>query len=220
MNFTTSITLKDPSTDKVRIRETKRFHEFVVPSNFATIPTNHTQSRIMRNAHINTHRRIPSTKELEYDTEEDDDHMPTTPISDEEDDENTPLAVLAFRKGFVVPDKVENVYPLIQHIPQAMPLKYIDNKYSQFHTFDNNQSPMHNLSAFLSTMHNPEEYPQQYQFYQLDRNYSYTSSSNSSISSISSTSESLTSALTDGRHMTDATFAREASTYHRRQSFI
>ena len=166
---------------KVRTRETKRSHEFVVPSNFATIPTNHTQSRIMRNAYIGTHRKITSIKEqVEYNNEEDDDddHMPTTPIGDEENDENIPLATLAFQKGFVVPDKVENVYPLIQHIPQAMPLKYVENKYSQSHAFDNNQSPMHNISAFLPPMHYPGEYSQQYQFYQLDRNYSYISSSN------------------------------------------
>lgn len=153
----------------------------------------------MKNAHISTHLRIPSIKEQdEYETEDDDDHMPKTPIGgddDDEDDENIPLAMLAFRKGFVVPDKVEHVYPLIQHVPQMIPIKCSNSKSNMAPSHINNhQLPMmYDYSARLPPMHYPENYPQQepQQFYQLNRNYSYSSSTpsfNSSVSSLSSTS--------------------------------
>ncbi|GAA5798636.1 hypothetical protein HPULCUR_004041 [Helicostylum pulchrum] len=92
---------KDPSFNQVRIRNQKPTHQYVIPStNFATIPNNHVQSRIMRNAH--NRRRIslpPSIRE-----EEDD--------KDEEDEEDIPLAILAYRKGFITPDSL----PLVQDL--------------------------------------------------------------------------------------------------------
>lgn len=203
-----SFLLKDPSSDKVKIRRAKHSHEYVVPFNFATIPTNHTQSRIMRNAHISTRLRIPSIKEQdEYETEDDDDHMPKTPIGDDDDDdENIPLAMLAFRKGFVVPDKVEHVYPLIQHVPQMMPTKRSNSKSNMAPSHINNHRlpMMYNYSARLPPMHYPENYPQQepQQFYQLNRNYSYNStlSFNSSTSSLPSTSEAFAPSRCYSRH--------------------
>ncbi|KAF1798846.1 hypothetical protein V8B55DRAFT_1521876 [Mucor lusitanicus] len=195
--------LKDPSSDKVRIRRAKHSHEYVVPSQFATIPTNHTQSRIMRNAHIKTHLRRPTSikEQDEYETEDDDDHMPKTPIGngDEDDDEDIPLAMLAFRKGFVVPNKVEHVYPLIQHVPQMVPIKRSDSYSSKAQSHINNHRfpMMYNYSAISPPMHYSENHPQQQpqQFYQLNRNYSYNStlSSNSSASSLSCTSETIAS---------------------------
>ncbi|GAN09175.1 hypothetical protein MAM1_0249d08697 [Mucor ambiguus] len=207
MNCPTFI-LKDPSSDKVKIRRAKHTHEYVVPSHFATIPTNHTQSRIMKNAHVNTHLKIPSTKEQdEYETEDDDEHMPKTPIGDiDEDDEDIPLAMLAFRNGFVVPDKVEHVYPLIQHVPQVMPIESAKSKNSKAPSQVNNHSSpmMYNYSAILPPMHYPEHHPQQQpqQFYHLSRNYSYNSTpcSNSSVYSFSSTSEVLASNKCYSRH--------------------
>ncbi|KAL9543447.1 hypothetical protein MBANPS3_008106 [Mucor bainieri] len=185
MNYS-AFTLKDPSSDKVKIRRAKQSHEYVVPTHFATIPTNHIQSRIMKSAHTRSHLRIPSIKEQdEYETEDDDDHLPKTPIDDddEEEDENIPLAMLAFRKGFVIPNKVEQVYPLIQHVPQMVPVKCsnINSSKTPFHISNHQYPMMYNYySAMLPPMHYPENRPQQ-----QPQHFYHFSSSNSSLSSTS-----------------------------------
>ncbi|KAL7333723.1 hypothetical protein PS15p_202587 [Mucor circinelloides] len=199
------IILKNPSSDKVRIRKSKRSHEYVVPFNFATIPTNHTQSRIMKSAHTNAYRKIPSIKEQdEYETEDDDESMPKTPIvDDDEDDENIPLAMLAFQKGFVVPDKVEHVYPLIQHVPQKVPMKSAKSTTPPIHTCNHTVPIMYNYSTILRPTQYSEYHPQQqHRFYSLNQNYSHNSTpgSNSSVPLLSSSSETLASNRLYSRH--------------------
>lgn len=90
---------KDPSFNQGRIRHQKPTHQYVIPSNFATIPNNPVQSRIMRNAH--NRRRISLPPSIREEEEE-----------EEDDEENIPLAILAYRKGFITPDSL----PLVQDL--------------------------------------------------------------------------------------------------------
>ncbi|EPB88354.1 hypothetical protein HMPREF1544_04820 [Mucor circinelloides 1006PhL] len=159
----------------------------------------------MKSAHTNAYRKIPSIKEQdEYETEDDDESMPKTPIvDDDEDDENIPLAMLAFRKGFIVPDRVEHVYPLIQHVPQKVPMKSTKSTTPPMHTCNHTLPIMYNYSAILPPTQYSENHPQQQQrFYSLNQSYSHNSTlgSTSSVPSFSSSSETLASNGLHSRH--------------------
>ncbi|KAG2235567.1 hypothetical protein INT48_002341 [Thamnidium elegans] len=117
---------KDPSFNQVKIRNQKPTHQYVIPSNFATIPNNPVQSRIMRNAH--NRRRVslpPSIKEEDV---------------DEENEEDIPLAILAYRKGFITPDNL----PLVQDLQHK---RYSDPCFQITH---NNSHQLYN-SSFSSS---------------------------------------------------------------------
>lgn len=112
---------KDPSYHQVKIKvKTQQIqtHEYVIPSNFATIPNNRVQSRIMRNAHNKKRFSLPpSIKEEE---------------ENNDDEDNIPLAILAYRKGFITPDKEKDVFPLVSlQKRKSNPI----TTYSNFHQF-------------------------------------------------------------------------------------
>jgi hypothetical protein len=173
--------IKDPSRHQVKLRKINQQHEYVVPSSFATIPTNNVQKRIMRNAY--NRKRIsfpPSIKE------EDEDLAVETAI---DEDEDIPLAVLAYKKGFIVPNRIENVFPLIQHIPHHFPGKHIRNCHHSPRDSSTYYTHCHHCDTAAELAMNPKsQWQQQHQqFYQLQQD-----SSSSSISSSSSEALSFT----------------------------
>jgi hypothetical protein len=211
-----SSNIRDPSSNRVRVRKPPPSHEYVVPSNFATIPTNNVQKRMMKNAYYHHNRNIsnrqrlslpPSIKEEEN---EDDDvildtrrhrhHSYPVAIMDDED-EDIPLAVLAYRKGFVVPDKAENVFPLVQHIPshQHQPPFLQQNQRSYYRYSDPclppnsilHYPPPPSMINYATNNRHPSFSKKEKfmpSFYQLQQNGSYSSSSSSNSSSNSSLS--------------------------------
>jgi hypothetical protein len=207
--------IKEHSCYQVKVRKAHPSHEYVVPSNFATIPTNNIQKRIMNN---NNRRRIsfpPSIKE----ENEDEDFFVESQTAAADEEEDIPLAVLAYRKGFVVPDRIENVFPLIQHIPQS---KYVPSRHHSLrdpcshrpssssnynHNQYNNRYHCDNLVNPLGQSLQPHQ-----QFYQLNMNNSYSSSSNSYISASSSETNNST------RRAHSSKKGRESSGFFRRQS--
>lgn len=97
--------LKNPSYQQVKTRPK---HDYVVPMNtFPCLPTLSSRTRMLRNGQYT--RRIsfpPSIKE-----------------EDEEDEEDIPLALLAYKKGLIVPDSNSTLYPLVQHCIQQPTMK-------------------------------------------------------------------------------------------------
>lgn len=93
--------LKKPSfTPQNKVRSK---HDYVVPmNNFSSLPTPASRTRMIRNIHYKRISFPPSIKEEDEDEQQ-----------EEQDEEDIPLAILAYKKGLVVPD---NMFPLVQHI--------------------------------------------------------------------------------------------------------
>ncbi|KAI8987447.1 hypothetical protein BDF20DRAFT_265700 [Mycotypha africana] len=188
----TPVGLRDPFYCKVKVRRAHQPHEYVVPSDFAAIPQNPVQRRIIRSAHHSHQRKRfffpPAIKEESNEDDEgavndmDTDSLsdseyngPKTPTEEEEEenDENMPLALLAVKKGYVVPHKAATAFPLIQHIPshhqQQQQANLFDNR-------SNNRRPYYAAYPFPPHMNSPvyvyPHYPPPLQSSGLYSNYS------------------------------------------------
>lgn len=113
--------IKNRSDYPSEYRNPRQSQEYIVPPHFVTIPTNNIQKRIMKNVQNTRNRRRisfpPSIKE-----ENEDEEMsvqPQTAAAEDIDDEDVPLAILAYRKGLSVPDRIESAFPVIPHVPTA-----------------------------------------------------------------------------------------------------
>lgn len=112
--------LQDPSFNQVKLRKQHQLHEYVVPSSQSpTLPTNLSHTHIMKNTRNSYKKKRfslppPTIREEEEILFSESITVRNEPPCSEEDDEDIPLAVLAYRRGFKVPVKVnhaQHVYP-------------------------------------------------------------------------------------------------------------
>lgn len=189
--------LQDPSFNQVRLRRQQQSHEYVVPSSqFVTLPnTSFTQRQMMNNAHRNSYKKkrfsLPPPT-----IREEDEMLFSDPITvrncEDDDEEDIPLAVLAYRKGFKVPVKANDSIPLIQQQKHVYPNENIQAAAFEYPHPYYYMNPCFNNSSTNNTI--PAHSQQPPSLYQLNSNSSGSSfsasSSNSSLSSIENNNSS------------------------------
>jgi hypothetical protein len=180
-----------PSSNKIRspsprhqVKHRKQSVEYVVPSRPKTsiIPA---QTRLnVRNAHHKQRFSLPPSIR-EEDDEDDDDMSMNEPIiirnnvCQHDDEDEIPLAFLAYRKGYMVPENNNNIIPIIQPSNNNRRKQNLSQHHPNYYG---------NSTGFTlpvpNKLYHPNMTQQQPRFYQMSDLTHSPSSSNSSLSSV------------------------------------